>query len=82
MIEPGNFTWVYEPEQSEPVVVKPARVKVALEGGVTKIQRCRELYAANIQLDKPAMIDLFVREAGCTPMGANTYYITCRKATA
>lgn len=56
------------------------RVKAALEGGITKIQRCRELFAANSQLDKPAMIALFISEAKCTPQGANTYYITCKKS--
>lgn len=73
--------WIYEPEVAvDTAPTKEKRVKVALEGGITKIQRCRELFAANAQLDKAAMIDLFVREAQCTPMGANTYYITCRKS--
>lgn len=83
IVASGDNTWVYEPEvAADTAPTKEKRVKVALEGGITKIQRCRELFAANAQLDKAAMIDLFVREAQCTPMGANTYYITCRKATA
>lgn len=74
-------TWVYEPEVEAAVKPKKAGpVRVALEGGVTKIQRCKELYAANVQMSREEMIALFIKEANCTPQGAVTYYITCKKA--
>lgn len=60
-------------------VKKAGAVRIALEGGVTKIQRCRELYAANVQLSREEMVALFVKEANCTPQGAVTYFITCKK---
>lgn len=58
---------------------EPKRVKTSLEGGVTKIQRCRELYAANPQFTREQMIALFISEAKCTPQGAVTYFLTCKK---
>lgn len=72
-------TWVYEPEAAEEVKPKKAAPVRVLEGGITKIQRCRELYAANVQMSREEMVALFVKEANCTPQGAVTYYITCKK---
>lgn len=62
------------------VIKTPSKTRQKrVKGGITKIQRCRELYAANPSLDKAAMLELFQREAGCTPLGANTYYLLCKK---
>lgn len=47
--------------------------------GPTKMSKCREIYAANPGLDKIAMKALFVSDAGCTVMGANTYLLTIMK---
>lgn len=56
---------------------KPVRTKAA--PGETKIAKCRAIFLANPTLDKAAMKQLFVEQAGCTPAGANTYYITLSK---
>lgn len=61
----------------EPAV--KAKRQRAEPGQPTKIEKCRALFAANPGIDKPAMIKLFVEQAGCTPQGANTYFITCKK---
>jgi hypothetical protein len=59
---------------------KPARApRVKAADGETKIAKCKRIFADNPTLDKDAMIAKFVAEAGCTPAGAVTYYITCRK---
>lgn len=47
--------------------------------GPTKMDKCRELFAANPTLDKAAMVKLFIDEAECTPAGAVTYWSTINK---
>lgn len=76
MVNGGQALLYKAPKVEKAKKAGPVR---AIEGGITKIQRCRELFAANSGLDKAAMIDLFVREANCTAQGAVTYYITCKK---
>lgn len=48
----------------------PATVKPS------KMQMCKQLYAANGHLSRSKMLELFINQAGCTPAGANTYYHT------
>lgn len=45
----------------------------------SKMQMCKQLYAANGHLSRSKIIELFVNQAGCTPAGANTYYHTISK---
>lgn len=78
-VGPNDNTWVYEPEAAEVVKPKKAGPTRPIEGGITKIQRCRELFAANVQMSRDEMIELFIKEANCTPQGAVTYFITCKK---
>lgn len=47
--------------------------------GETKIDRCRALYKANAGASKDVMIKMFIEQVGCTPAGAVTYYLTCKK---
>lgn len=49
------------------------------DGGVTKIAKCREIFKANPNLSKVDMCALFIKDAECTTMGANTYYLTVSK---
>lgn len=58
---------------------KKAGPKRDLTGAPTKISMCREIYAANMDKSKEEIIALFVKDAKCTPLGANTYYLTCKK---
>lgn len=68
-----------EPVEAAPVDTDKAK-RVKAEGGKTKIAHCRELFAQHkADLTKEAMIELFMSEANCTKMGANTYYLTCKK---
>ncbi len=60
------------------VKAKKTRPNIAA-GEKTKIQMCREIFAANATLDKAAMVAKFIDEAKCTPAGANTYFLTCMK---
>lgn len=57
--------------------VKPAKVKPV--DGETKIAICKRIYCEMVGSDKAAIVARFVEEAKCTPAGANTYFITCRK---
>lgn len=66
-----------------PVTDQPKREKPA--PGESKIARCKAIYAAfsftgDAKADKAAIVKRFVEEVGCTPAGANTYYITCTKS--
>lgn len=71
---------LYVPVDATPAADKPVRApRVKAAPGETKIAKCRAIFAANPTLDKDAMIAKFVADAGCTPAGAVTYYITCRK---
>lgn len=60
---------------------KPARAprQRPADGQPSKISVCRALYAANASLTREQMIELFVKEGKCTPMGAVTYFSTCKK---
>jgi hypothetical protein len=76
----GVIYHVDVPEQAASAVDAPVRAPRAKAApGETKIAKCRAIFAANKDLDKDAMIAKFVADAGCTPQGAVTYYITCRK---
>jgi hypothetical protein len=79
MIHGGGqlFLWVPNDAPAADAPVRAPRAKAA--PGETKIAKCRAIFAANKDLDKDAMIAKFVADAGCTPQGAVTYYITCRK---
>ena len=76
----GLYT-VFVPEGAAPspaahVAVKRERATAGVE---TKISKCRAIFQFHKDLDKKGMIDLFVYEVGCTPAGANTYYLTLKK---
>jgi hypothetical protein len=60
---------------------KPPRApRVKAAEGETKIAKCRAIYAAApVGATKEEIIAKFIADAGCTPQGAVTYYITCRK---
>lgn len=66
-----------------PAVEKPASDRAPrqrpADGQPSKISACRALYAANVSLTREQMIELFVKEGKCTPMGAVTYFSTCKK---
>jgi hypothetical protein len=74
----------YELYRKKGSIVVPAEEKVKRAGpkrpeGKTKISHCREIYAEHKALPKEDVIKMFVELANCTPVGANTYYITCSK---
>lgn len=58
---------------------KPKRTGPKRGEGPTKMDLCKEIFAANKDKPKAEVIALFVSEAKCTPAGANTYYLTCKK---
>lgn len=47
--------------------------------GESKLDKCKAIFAANREADKATVIKMFVEQAQCTPAGANTYYLTCKK---
>lgn len=47
--------------------------------GESKLDKCKAIFAANREADKTTVVKMFVEQAGCTPAGANTYYLTCKK---
>lgn len=54
--------------------------KAKKDKGETKIAKCRAIYAASPEGTlKADIVARFVNEAGCTPAGANTYYVTLSK---
>lgn len=68
------------PEETAATSDKPARTpRVKAADGETKIAKCKRIFADNPTLDKEAVIAKFVVDAGCTPAGAVTYFLTCRK---
>lgn len=46
--------------------------------GASKIDKCKAIYQRNKHEPRSEMIKLFVG-VGCTPLGAGTYYATCKK---
>lgn len=63
----------------EQSVAAPPKARPPRATGETKIAKCRALYAANSTLSREEITALFVSEAGCTPAGAVTYFLTCQK---
>lgn len=63
-------------EQEAPVE-KVKRVKAA--PGETKMDKCKVIFAAHRDAPKADVIKMFIEQAGCTPAGANTYFLTCKK---
>jgi len=53
-----------------------------VEGAPTKADICRGLFIAAPDAPKAVMCKLFQSEAGCTRMGANTYFLSIAKAYA
>lgn len=47
--------------------------------GETKLDKCRRLFNENRGKPKKDVVDLFISQAACTPMGANTYYLLINK---
>jgi hypothetical protein len=80
MIHGGGQLQLWVPVDAPAAEDKPARApRVKAAPGETKIAKCRAIYAAHKDLDKEALLAKFVAEAGCTPAGAVTYLITCKK---
>jgi hypothetical protein len=76
----NGYQWtLYVPVDAPASDAKPVVKRVNAAPGETKIAKCRAIYAAHKDLDKEALLAKFVAEAGCTPAGAVTYLITCRK---
>lgn len=71
---------VDRPEAAAASATEAKAVRTKAAPGETKIAKCRAIFQANPSLDKAAMKQLFVEQAGCTPAGANTYYLTCRNS--
>lgn len=72
----------YVADIPEEVVAAPADApkKEKVAAGETKIAKCRAIFAEDgINKTKSEVILRFINEVGCTPAGANTYYLTCRK---
>lgn len=71
----------------QPALPEGSEVTPAKKGGKrqqgepTKMQKCLAIYQdkANKDLDKKELCKLFVSVAGCTKMGANTYFLTIHK---
>lgn len=62
-----------------PVATTPViQPKMPTMGG-SKIDNCKMIYKTNRGVDRALIIDKFIKMAGCTPAGANTYYATCKK---
>lgn len=47
--------------------------------GESKIAKCKQIYASNPTFTREQMIAAFIAEAACTPAGAVTYFLTCKK---
>lgn len=68
-----------KPVTLAPKTVTPPTPKVNVGGG-SKLDRCKSLYALHSATkSRKEMIDLFVSLCDCTPLGASTYYATCKK---
>lgn len=73
------YLWVPRPVPAPVAIERRKAPRPPLACGESKIAKCRAIYAEAPTLDKVAMIKRFVDEAGCTPLGAVTYYLTCKK---
>ena len=60
-------------EVLRPAAKQPERFVTATTGR-TKMDICRSIFEANRFAGRAAMINMFVRQAGCTPAGASAYY--------
>lgn len=78
MIDSSVFK-LYQKPGTAPVAGKAKKAGPKRGDGPTKMDKCRAIVKANPNLAKVEMIAKFVGEAGCTPMGANTYYLTIMK---
>lgn len=78
----GNMISVPTTKALAHTVPPAAPMKVGSSSG-SKLDQCRAIYRANKNTtrDTPrsAIIDLFVKQAGCTPAGAATYYAKISK---
>lgn len=68
-------------QASTPKVVTPKAAPVVDIGGMSKMDKCRQLYRqfAGEGYTRADWIKLFVSKAGCTPAGASTYIQTLKK---
>ena len=81
----GNYT--YQGVQSTtqlPVAAKSSKptttpAKKSTSGSITKIDKCRALYALHIDMTRGEIITRFVNDASCTQAGAQTYYAKITK---
>lgn len=66
----------------QPVYVQPQQTPIQPDAG-SKFDQCLKIYKSNKdRLFKQDMIDLFIKQAGCTPAGASTYYYKCKATVA
>lgn len=77
-----NDPWVdFPPPRKLPWVFPPTTRKVAAapkaKSAQSKLDRCKELYKKYFGSSRATMIREFINQAGCTPAGAATYYVTC-----
>jgi hypothetical protein len=80
MIYNGGQLFLWVPKDALPSADTPVRIpRTKPAAGESKIAKCRAIYAAHKDLPKDDVLKMFVEQAGCTPQGAVTYYITCRK---
>ena len=68
-------------QASTPKVVIPKAAPIVDIGGMSKMDKCRQLYRqfAGEGYVRADWIKLFVSKAGCTPAGASTYLQTLKK---
>ena len=46
---------------------------------MSKLDKCRNIFDANVDMDKDYVISQFILEGECTPAGAKTYYLKINK---
>lgn len=57
----------------------PKVVKTVNPRGESKMQKARELFGAAKDQSRKAMIAVFVKELGLSPVAASTYFYNCKK---
>jgi len=75
----------YVVDAPEPVAaedVKPKKAGPKRGEGPTKLDKCKAIFAEYKGKDflKSTVVQRFIDEAACTPAGANTYFLLCKKA--
>lgn len=74
----GKLTLVTSKLPAATVHAKPAAPAAPKAGTGSKLERCYNTYKAHPTLSRAQLIQHFI-QLGCTPAGAATYYVTCKK---